>query len=276
MSGHSFESLTIEQFAMRLKEFRENSQDLLKVWQKNKPSVFSKIREVNDSVDGAQLTIVPTKFIEITSALPVLLHFQLENVDFFGQANYIKKDGSVYELELTSKVYMVEKRKHYRYLCFPEDEVYFVVDIPRPPEEQAAVLAFEKDKREEIAFLKKFREKIELENVHAKEGFETLKFRALDISEGGISLCCSEEEFNFFNLGENLKSGYVLVNDQIYNVNVQHVAYNIKYESPNQGPIKLKKVGLGFEESDVLKDYLDTLVESTVIFTQQEKDFENI
>lgn len=275
MSSHSFETISIEQFVQRLKEFRENSQDLIKTWQKNEASVFSKIREIKEGKESF-LSIAPVGELKVKSQLPILIHFQLSGVDYFAQTDYQKTEGSVIELKITNKVFMVEKRKHYRYLCFPEDEVYYVIDIPKPVGEQAEVLAFDKEKRVETAFLKQFREKVELEHIQTKEGFETMKFRALDISKGGVSLCCSTEELEFYKLENSLKSGYIMVNDKIYNVDVNNIAYIIDYESPNQGPISLKKVGLGFEESDVLNDYLDKLVDSTVIFTQQEKDFENI
>lgn len=275
MSKHSFEHISKVELAGILKKFRLKD-ELVKVWQKGHPSSQVKLREVNETSKECKLTILPLEKLEFISGQNILVNFFYDGVDYFAETEFVKKDASIVELKLLEKIFMVEKRKYPRYLCYPEDEVFFVVDIPKPKAAQADVLEFDREKRQEMSFLKRFREKIENKGLKYKEGFETLKFRVLDISKRGLALYCSDDEFQFYNLEQHLKTGYILVNDQIYNVNIERIIYDVDYLLPRAKSISMKKIGLGLEENDVLNDYLEKLENSTVILTQSEKDFEDI
>lgn len=275
MSKHSFEQVSKQELAEKIKKFRLKD-ELLKVWQKGEQSFQVKVREVQETSKGVSITILPLGKIDFIKDKNILLNFYYDGVDYFAETLFVKQDASVIELKLLDKIFMVEKRQHPRYLCYPADEVYFVVDIPNPKREQADVLVFDREKRQEMNFLKRFWQKVENVGVSKKEGFETLKFRVLDISKRGLALYCSDDEYNFFKLDEHLKSGYILVNEEIYNVVIERIIYDVDYLLPRAKSIAMKKIGIGLQENDILNNYLEQLSHSTTVFTQEEKEFEDI
>lgn len=276
MSQHKFEKISFDKLTENLNSFKKSGDVFIKVWQKDHKSWQAKLRNIDRTDEKLVVTLLIIGKTDIVKDQPILLNFTNNGMDFFAETSFENLEQNVVSLKINHKIYMFEKRKNPRYLCFPEHKAYFVIDIPTPKKDDANVIIFDKEKREEGDFLKKFKEKVNSEDVQLKDGFFTLKFRILDISKEGLSLFTSKEEYEFYKLENLIKSGYVLVNERIYNVEINDVSYVVDYISPDRKSIPMFKIGLKIAQDNVLNEYLNSLNRSDKIITQQEKEFEDI
>ena len=189
---HSFEQLKKSELAKKLNSFKRSG-ELIKTWQKGHQAYQVKLREVKADGEECRITILPLDTAEFKKDQPILLNFFLDGIDYFCETNLIKQDSSIFELELTPKIYMVEKRVDPRFICYPGKSVNLVVEVPYPESQQSDILIFDREKRAEKNFLKRFMHKVESDGVlENKEGHDTLKFNILDLSRRGLSFFCTE------------------------------------------------------------------------------------
>lgn len=277
--GTTFIKLSFEEIVPKFKVLAQEK-GVLKIWPKGEQShiyrtVDLKVFQAESSKDFfLSLFSEGDDIDEQLLGKDVFFSFHFNSLEYLAEG-YISeaKESDQLLLKVTGDVYRTENRAHERLLTFPHHQVYCFFKLSKEQVFEENVIPLRKEDQETLK--KDQHQKNMLFQKVAKKikNTEGLSyFRALDVSNTGVSFIVKDELSEEFNLGS--KFNFILLfDDDVIKAMHAKVIYKVPFvgQSFEKGHFK---VGLMFHPVEELSLKLKELLNEGVEFSELQKEFE--
>ena len=171
-------------------------------------------------------------------------------------------------LSVLGNIFRAERRKDVRIVMHPRFDayVYFLMNLEDEVESHDNVLSFNKADNEENSLIKNFQKEI-------SRDIELNGEKILDMSYTGLSLICNEEHYKI--LSDQLpKRANIIIKGRSVIVENLSIVYNVDYIDFRFESIKMKKVGLSFDENEELSKIVKEYDDESLTLTSLDKEFQ--
>ena len=278
--GTQFIKLSFEDIVPKFKILARDK-GVIKVWPKGEQShiyrAFDlKVFQAQDSKDF--FLSLFSEGSEVDSQLvgkSIFFSFHFNELEYLAEGQISKEsDEEQLLLKVSGEIYRTENRAHERLLTFPHHQVYCFFKLNNEPTFEDNVIPLRKEDQEYLEYKRQQKDEL-LQKVAKKiKNIDGLSaFRAMDVSNTGVSFIVNEASSQYFEL--DAKFNYILLFDElVIKVMMAKVVYNVPFVSHgfDKGHCK---VGLMFHPVEELSVILKQLLDDGSEFGTLQKDFEH-
>jgi hypothetical protein len=278
LPGTNFIKLDLSEIHSKLSSLAD-SKEIVKIWLKGAdPCLY----RVADALFGKQSGLASLVLFGESDEQDgsfdgkrVFVGFEIGDINYFTEARVVRDSaGERLTLNLEPNIYRSEKRSNERLLTFPHHQVYAYFKIPKAAA-PVNVIPLKKVDESYASFKRQQKERM-LKELEKKIGDveDLVGFRAMDVSNNGISFLVTEEEISHFSSKDKRYDFTLLFDGNAFAIKASKIIYKVEFVTKKDNREQSFKVGMNFNPDTTLSQLVNDILKKSEL-TGFQRDFEN-